>query len=522
MSILKGILKYGLILIALLVGSAFVLGAVMVLIPSVSVFGIRYAKVEQEGDGYKVVSASDIAGITGIEVNSDKYNVFIQKNSKNRLSIDVKLSAIGFYKTQYKEVEEEGEKFEVAKTMEETFMPATNLEEIKGGFTTVLTIDVTPVQGLLSYTQRDIIISIPGSISSVNLVSVESTEGSVNVTGITTDELVMKTDSGDQNLKNVVVNNILTSESRKGAVNVGYTEGKTPANYRLNGNQTTFTNKFGNITFADGIDVGDSSEDKLTINNDKGNVTLNNVYASFDYTAEAGLVNIKSTSAEVNIVSNDAKFNIETVTGTAFGFSASGTGALTFDIGTFDVNTVYIKTGSGAVNIDILQCYKSTTIETTIGNVDIERVKSSIVCKTESGNITMAQPPRSESPRKDITMVIETVSGSVDLSKIVCGVEVKSSNGKVDVSVLEVNADISVETGIGTPTVLLPVDSTKYDIVTAATGTVSVEDLSVIVSTNQETVSHFNHNEGECTDANHVVTVKSSGGNVVVKGIVRD
>ena len=401
MSILKGILKYGLILIALLVGAAFVMGAVMVLVPSVSFLGVRYAKVEQKGNGYEIVDAKDISGVTSIKVNADMYNVVIMQNNTSQLSVRVMLDAIGFYKTQYKEVLEDGEKVEVAKSVEETFMPQTNIAEIKRG-STELVINANPVEGALSFTNREIVIKLPSGAASLRAVEIESTNGKISLENIATTDLTMKSDAGDQTLTNVKVLGKFTSESRKGALKVGVAEGATASAYSLNGPEVTIKNAFGDVTFADGINIGDSSNDKLVITNDKATIKLNNVEANFKYTGEAGLVNIKTTRGEVDIESNDAKFNIDTIAGSSYGFKAVGDGMLTLNIGELNVNTAFISTSSGAVDIQRLKGDEVTSITTKTGNVTVKNVYRSVIVNTKSGNITMAQPATGAS--SDITI----------------------------------------------------------------------------------------------------------------------
>lgn len=512
MSILKGILKYGLILIALLVGAVFICAAVMVLIPSVSLFGFKYVNIKDNDKLFEKISYSDFGGVvTAIEIDVAGYDVIIGHGENDEIRIKTELSGVGFYKTQY--ADEEGTE---ELSLEDVFVPKTNIAKYKEGAikTGVITIEAPEVEGLVSFTEKRIHIFLPPAATAVARLDAKTTSGDVEVKNLAIPSVTLTSDSGNQTLTNVAVSE-LTSVTRKGTLDVGVTEGKNAASYSVTGN-VTLKNKLGVVNFAEGINIGTTHANSLIIETDMAEFNLNDVRSDINYSGEAGLVNVKEVSGELLITSKDAKFNIENTCGDKI--DAKGDGMLSLDIKELSADVAIFETSGGYITIGNLKTPDSV-IKTNTGNVTLGKVLHSTTVETKSGNVKLDQKDVSFVPGSKIT--IKTEKGIITATDIVSGLDIDSDNGAVTVKVAQVTGNITIKTDIAKAKIELPI--AQYDLVTASpNGTVQVNDFGFTVTSNAETISHVNHEgEGACAGT-VVVSVKSNSGAVEVTGIVED
>ncbi len=505
MKILKGVLKYGLILVALLIGAAFVMGAVMIFVPSVTIFGYRYANVTHTGSGFETNNYSDLNGFNKIEIDAGAYNVSISQNADPTLSIRSKLSVNGFFK------------YSEDKTAEELFLPTYNIQALKDNTAdSTLRITVSQIEGLLNYTESTIAVKVPvnlmesGKIESIN---VKTASGTITIGSddiIEVGEITLESYQGNQTIKNVRNIQYLNSTSNSGALLVEKTYAGATNEYSIK-HDATIINQLGDIKLNTGINV----EGKLKIETNMSTITLNDILGSFEYDGDSGLVNMKNVTGQLDISSNDAKFIIDKVQGSASNILATGEGNLTFEIGTIEAGSVSITSGSGAITINNLKSTQ-TVFTTKTGNVTINNAYLNATVTTRSGNISVTQPTLT-GVEKDALVAsevkLETTSGSINANGIVSKLSVKVNNGRgiANITVVEVNDDITVEGSDGKITIILPV--TDFDIVTeSATGEVSIADMGIpTVTTKENTRSHIGHTAAEGEEKVTVTVITASG-----------
>ena len=520
MNIVKGILKYALILIALVVGAAFVLGAIMVLAPSVTILGVKYAHIELGDEGYQVLNVNTSKDVTSLEIDAADYNVEVVVGEFDTLRVDIKLDAMGFYKAQYNETIEDGETVQEEKSIQEIFLPQTNIATMNNGTpSNKVTIKAGKVEGLLNFTKRSIKVMLPEDKDALNNINITTVDGEVDLTGIRGYNVNLKTESGSQTITDCYLE-AFTSESKNGEIKVQVSEGKTASNYPITGN-VAITNRFGNVKIQEGIYIGLSTANTLTLSNETGTMEFDKVYSNIEYTGDAGLIKINEVKGELKVTSDDAKFEIGSITGVSSNIDAVGEGTLTFVVtGKIVSGTVVdIETETGSVTINELET-GDVRIVTTVGNVKVNKVYNSINVKTTSGNITLRQDDAIQA--NDATLTVETERGIIDLGKVVSRVDAKANNGSIKVIVARLSTyGMKIESDIGAIQVNLPTisgASEAFDVITNTTGACKIEHIPGVTA---NTHSHYNHEGEGCTTARKV-NITSRAGSITIKGYAED
>lgn len=456
MAIIKGVAKYACILVLLVLGLALVLGAVMVLFPSVSMFGFRYCSLDSDytyrlnvgtGEGEDI-----IPDFHSIEIDADRFNVEIISSVLNKVIIDGDVRINGFYKTT-----------EETKDIDVKELFAIKKPYVEDG---VLKIQGVMQEGMLNNVRTNIQIAIPESQK--DLVNITSNTGSGSFTMSASEAedihllevsglLKVVTTTGRQTIDSCGITN-LESISEKGDINIERLKVKDNVVDEnrvsfVNGN-VKIVNKYGKITFGRNVNIGGNCE----IESDSSVISMNDIAGSLAYKGESSYITLNNITGTVYLDSSDVYCKIKSINKDSAELVLSNGNKAELDIGSINAATVVVNTKSGDINIGALKT-NTANFDTTTGNITIDELLSQVKATTTTGNITITQGDFEDCQLNNGTMFIDvsTKKGTVVLDKINAKLHANvSENGTLEVGMVGVLDDCQINGGDNFVKVKLP------------------------------------------------------------------
>lgn len=537
MAIIKGVAKYALILVLLVLGLALVLGAVMVLF-NVPIFGFRFANVSAEYDYTMKVSTENtdtsIMDFDKILIEADRFAVQVVYTPLDNVIIDGEVRLNGFFRETD---DTKGEKdlnkfFKIEK-------PQTIIQgqEEKG----TLLIRTLLQDGMINTVSTKVTIAIPKSHKNLVSIVVSTGAGMFTMTDrvdsedgedqLTVQNLKVTTTSGSQNIDSCGIANF-ESVSERGDVNIGNMKTEESDTTTVTGN-VKITNKYGKITFKDGINIGGNCD----IESVTSVIKMNNVYGSFSYKGDSGYITLKDVTGTVYLDSSDVDCKINSINESSAELVLSNGKGASLDIESINAATVVVKTQHGNIDIDSLKT-DTANFDTTTGNITIGKLSSQIKATTTTGNITIEQDDLVNCILNDsgtLPIDVSTQKGTVVLTNINAKLNaVVSENGTIEVEMVGVFDDCVISGGTNFVNVELP--TIRFDTITSSkSGSVDFNLLEHIYTGNGYTFSRINNAEPDnfntVTERDAAiqadrdagikfVTISSESGNITVKAYI--
>jgi len=531
MAIIKGVAKYALILVLLVLGLALVLGAVMVVF-NVPIFGFRFANVSAEYDYTMNVSAENtdtsIMDFDKILIEADRFTVKVVYTPLERVIIDGEVRLNGFFRETD---ETKGEKnlnklFKIEKP--QTIKQG---EEEKG----TLLIRTLLQDGMINTVSTTVTVAIPKSHKDLVSITASTGGGMFTMTDrensedqLTVQNLKVTTTSGSQNIDSCGIANF-ESISERGDVNIGNMKTETNVDTTAVTGNVKIVNKYGKITFKDGINIGGNCD----IESVTSVIKMNNVYGSFSYKGDSGYITLKDVTGTVYLDSSDVSCKINSINKSSAELVLSNGKGASLDIKSINAATVVVKTQHGNIDIESLKT-DTANFDTTTGNITIDKLSSQIKATTTTGNITIRQDDLVNCTLNDsgtLPIDISTQKGTVVLSNINAKLNaVVSENGTIEVEMVGVFDDCVISGGTNFVNVELP--TIRIDTITSSkSGSVDFNLLEHIYTGNGYTFSRINNAEPDEFDTVEArdaaikadrdagikfVTISSESGNIKV------
>lgn len=349
MKALKGVLIYIGIVLAIILGIAIILFAVMYFVPSFRIMGVGVTHIKENFIGDTVLF-SDYSGYSSIElsVSSNKVPITVV-SSEDKAGVDYSLNistfGIAFDITEYR----------VVKNV-----------DVKDGVLKI-SLNVTEPEGLISLNGSGATISVPSD----SMYSLVCNTKSANI-------VVKTTESGTLNLSK------LTVSTTSGDLKITSDSGVEQNSLSLAVLNLSTTNGKFDLTNINSL----SCPSLVKINSDKGTFKFKNVDASFDvrgtgvnFTAES----IDATSEGFTFMSDNGKVNIGILN------SGISENIIITDTCGVKINTLYGKTGiiTSTGSVELGEVNNAVVIESEHGGVKVGKANDDISVLTHYGDITV-------------------------------------------------------------------------------------------------------------------------------------
>lgn len=512
MSLIKGISKYFVILLLLVVGTGTVMGAVLILFPSASIFGIKYISYI---DNYNIACLvteeqheSYIGTFDNVVINAVDLNVTVVPANVeyNNIKIEANLSFNGFYNST-----------EQAFSIDDPYIEDGNLY-----------INFNTVNGFVNYAKRAVVIYLPINGSNIYLGMDTASQAQCITDGILpVGDITINTGSGSAVISSTVASGIdndteenevlhfdtdsISVQSTSGSININNcyiydadletTSGSIGLSRIMNDlgndqkgveNNLTLESNTGRILLGDGVNINNI----CTINSFLSEITLNDVNYRVIYEGQASYLSMGTVTGQVTINSPDARIVIDKVIGTEAEIVNTNGEGISYQIGEIDASIVVLDTSYGNIHIDKLSSTTATTITTVSGSVVIDEIigtndsidtTHSLKITTQTGNITVSQSDLSNDEAlncliRSAIIDLETNSGTVRANNIAGQLLIKiNNNGLVYANIVEINADSTINGKNGQVVVNLP--NAKYTVATQSSRSVDVSLLNLVYTT---------------------------------------
>lgn len=540
MAIIKGVAKYAVILVALALGAVLVLGAVMILF-NVPIFGFRFVNMSEDFIYQMDITTQNtdttIEKFDKIEIIADRFAVEVVATPLAKVLVNGKIHLNGFYKVDEDSKEQKvTDLFTIHKPVTTGYKAATgNTREQLG----TLVVEAKMPEGLLNVVANKITIAVPKGYQ--NLVSIVSTTGTGMFTMTDRNEgerlavtnLKVTTTSGSQNFDSCGIVN-LESISERGDITIGKmkVEDNNEDTTKVTGN-VKIVNKYGNITFKEGINIGGNCD----IESATSTIKVNNVYGAFSYKGDSGYLTIKDVVGTVYLDSSNVACKINSINNASAELVLSNGNNASLDIGSINAATVVVKTKTGNININSLKT-DTANFETTVGNITIGNLYSQIKATTTDGNITIKQGNLNEcvlNGSNTLPIDVSTQKGTIALSNINAKLTaVASKSGSIQVEMVGILDDCVITSSANNIDVQLP--TVRFNTITSSkSGSVDFNLLEHIYATNDYTFSRINNPESDVFETVEArdqaiqadrdagvkfVTISSDSGDITVKAHV--
>ncbi len=535
MSIIKGIVKYAFLLALIGVGIC-VIGMGIMMFGGVTIFGYKYFRYSQtlEGEYIQVVYMdSTLADSIGLGLSGDKLDAYnanyigdfdtikiiapdldvnVVNGTYDVMTVFGKISANGVIDTR--KIEGYDESKDLASQVFKYKKPYVENNTLYIVFDTV--------SGLVNYSNSTINISFPTHLRDVENVFVECrdfnasfSESAVHRVGSSqnvvnpftvTNTLSVKTTSGNQTIKEMLLNNI-DLETESGDVYVGNLKNVLMIDDEENSKKITDTILTLDVPSGVSKDkITTGVKGKLSIKNQRGNIkvqenclVLGGCYVESDYSkitmgdlgtewtstgktptfaykGYASYIKLNNVYGVVSIDSPNAVLNLNAIrkNESSLGeLSVIGGESFALNIDEIIGSIVNVVTESGNVNIGKLDS-NTTDITTKSGNVTVGKLYSSAKIITDGGNITVTEDKGDEYMTKYAESVLdaETKKGNVVFNDISSAVKLKTTDGAYSkVRFANILADSNFENG-GSLEIALPFQ--RSVLITKGAGTADV------------------------------------------------
>lgn len=455
MSLIKGLIKYLFILIALLALGVGILATVMFLVPSVEILGYRF-KASHETYSFVLTESNDI---NKIKIITSGYNINIKPNTNqltpNAFFIDIVNNYTGYSNSENDEVLVNGKKVsDVDKFSKENLlenkvdeegniiMNGENPQKIAGSYV----IDLTELSGVLSLGSSNVTLYVPQNKNYVDY-SLETKSGKISfpkvndsTSKVKTNNLNISTTSprGTFSLDNVEMVNTATLEVENflGRINI---------NSNIGGS-VKISSKTGSFIFNDigteGVSkiedesVSGANEVMLLITGDNPYVSFKKLNGSLKLTSPSGIVEGEIVNGDIISNTKSARIEVAKILGGCNIQTEQGV-VIINQIGENinELRPINITTKTGEIKLGLEKIvgektYKNiygkiSTIVTTSGKVTLANVLNNInSVSTESGIVNVSFVKNDTIKNANIT----TLSGAINIENINGNITAKTEN----------------------------------------------------------------------------------------------
>jgi len=429
MKVLKKILIYLAIIVAVLLTAILVCFAVMYFAPNTSILGYEYVYYKNSKE-YEYNSATDpsVANLKAFEIVTNVSDIYVFPNEQSdTIKIVHNQGISGFTKSI-----NAGLSIDINVIAEQSF------EESLTNYKT-MSIKISEPTGWIAKSNANIILYVPYSLD-INTIYLKSEGGNIyynshqkdyeSATGLTCTNLYMSTSNYnklDINNKNAISNYYLTTDKGKVSFNNVTNLSANTIKFTTNSGSFNLTNSGGNATLNLTNDFIVKSYDKKL----GPYVKINKLNANLKVNAENGEYIIDEIGSYGNyrtvaMTLNKSKINFGKVYAyvSILGEGNDISNTISINHLNYTANMNMFENGSGSVTINNLN--GDASFDATSGSINIKSatVTSNVYAYTDSGNINVSYI-FSEEDNKATKLTILTNTGNINLYNVSVALNIK-------------------------------------------------------------------------------------------------
>jgi len=252
---------------------------------------------------------------------------------------------------------------------------------------------------------------------SIKDVEVETSGGSIAVSGVTTNARIEVYITGNNN-KQLTKEEIQQRLDEKYNLNISVANNKVTATARLKEKMTDWRKAL-NISFKIFVPRNVSTD----LSTSGGSINLTNLSGDLKFSTSGGSLDLDNVAGKVDGRTSGGSINLEN-----------------------SKDDIELTTSGGS--IDAKNCDGNLRLSTSGGSLDLKDLKGDIRATTSGGSIHGS----------DIEgeLITHTSGGSIHLSDLSCSLETSTSGGNIDVSIKQLGKYIKISNSAGNVDVTLP------------------------------------------------------------------
>jgi len=255
------------------------------------------------------------------------------------------------------------------------------------------------------------------SNESIKDVEVETSGGSIAVSGVTTNARIEVYITGNNN-KQLTKEEIQQRLDEKYNLNISVANNKVTATARLKEKMTDWRKAL-NISFKIFVPRNVSTD----LSTSGGSINLTNLSGDLKFSTSGGSLDLDNVAGKVDGRTSGGSINLEN-----------------------SKDDIELTTSGGS--IDAKNCDGKLRLSTSGGSLDLKDLKGDIRATTSGGSIHGSDV--------EGELITHTSGGSIHLSDLSCSLETSTSGGNIDVSIKQLGKYIKISNSAGNVDVTLP------------------------------------------------------------------
>jgi hypothetical protein len=255
------------------------------------------------------------------------------------------------------------------------------------------------------------------STESIKDVEVETSGGSIAVSGVTANARVEVYITGNNN-KQLTKEEIQQRLDEKYNLNISVANNKVTATARLKEKMTDWKKAL-NISFKIFVPRNVSTD----LSTSGGSISLTNLSGNLKFSTSGGSLDLDNVGGKVDGRTSGGSINLEN-----------------------SKDDIELATSGGS--IDAKNCNGKLRLTTSGGSLDLKDLKGDIRATTSGGSIHGSDV--------EGELITHTSGGSIHLSDLSCSLETSTSGGNIDVSIKQLGKYIKISNSAGNVDVTLP------------------------------------------------------------------